>query len=166
MSLIRYAKTLLTGNTNASIDGIDGAILNDGYVCEYFSIDHKYGIYKLKADSNAPQNVPLIITPVLNPGSKRWHLQNAEDLIPYESTMTGNETFAASYTYQKRGTYILDAGGTDRNFNPSGTFSKGFEARIINIGGENIVFDSTVLAEVVPPLSAGTFVYDGNLWTW
>jgi len=48
-----------------------------------------------------------------------------------------------------RSTLILDAGGTARSVTPSGTFSSGYETKIINVGSEDITFDPAGLAESV-----------------
>ncbi len=76
MSITRYRRTLLTGGVSASLDGIDGADLIDGDICEVFTIADEYYIYRLKAISSGIENSPLIIIPDLNPGSKRWKLQS------------------------------------------------------------------------------------------
>ena len=167
MSITRYRRTLLTGGTAAALDGIDGSLLSEGDVDEVFTLDNQYYLHRLSAMSGAAENSPFVIAPDVNPGDKRWLLQNVwttESLVPYESTMTGNETFSASYTLQKRGMYILDGGGAERNFNPSGTFATGFEAKIINLGDENLIFDSATLAEVIVPGSMRAFVYNGSEW--
>jgi len=82
----------------------------------------------------------------------------------YTSTMIGNETFTPAHTLQQSGKYILDANGSERNFNPTGTFLAGFEAKMINKGSENIIFDSSGLAEVVVPGSVSVFIFDGTDW--
>jgi hypothetical protein len=82
----------------------------------------------------------------------------------YSSTMTDSEFVTSASSSQRKGIYILDAGGSERNFNPTGTFATGFNAVLINIGDENIIFDSTVSAEVIIPGSSGSFYYTGSVW--
>ena len=89
-----------------------------------------------------------------------WELFN---LHTYDSTMTGNETFTFPATPETK--YFLDPNGAHRNFDPSGTFPKGFIAVVINVGGSyNIVFDSGASAQTLTPGSMGTFIYDGSNW--
>jgi hypothetical protein len=77
--------------------------------------------------------------------------------------MTGNETFTFPGITDKK--YFLDPNGVHRNFNPSGVFTKGFTAVVINVGGSyNIVFDSGASAQTLTPGSMGTFIYDGSNW--
>lgn len=81
----------------------------------------------------------------------------------YTSVMTGNETFTAPTAFERK--YFLDPNGAARNFNPSGSFTAGFQATVINVGGSyNIVFDSGGLAQTLTPGSVGTFIYDGAAW--
>ncbi len=84
----------------------------------------------------------------------------------YKSIMTGDEIFSVQYSSQRQRICILDAGGVERNFNPSGSFPDGFEMLIINNGNENIIFDSAGIAEVVPSNSVLSFFYNGSIWTW
>lgn len=84
-------------------------------------------------------------------------------LNPYNSTMIVNETFTMPTTAERK--YFLDPNGAARNFDPSGVFSTGFQATVINVGGSfNIVFDSGVSAQTLTPGSIGTFIYDGSKW--
>lgn len=72
MSLTRYRRTSI-----AAIKAINGALLNDGDLCELYEeqIDGvmQYSKYYLKATSGATENSPNILSPDLNAGSKRWH---------------------------------------------------------------------------------------------
>ena len=77
MSIMQYNRTLLTGGTTAAMDGISGASLADGDVCDVFTIDNEHYVYRLDATSGASESSPLIITPDVSAGSKRWLLQNA-----------------------------------------------------------------------------------------
>jgi len=84
-------------------------------------------------------------------------------LNSYSSTMTGNETFTAPDTAERK--YFLDPNGASRNFNPTGLFTAGFQATVINVGGSfNIVFDSSGIAQTLTPGSIGMFIYDGVNW--
>ncbi|MFH1429427.1 MAG: hypothetical protein ABIH39_06755, partial [Candidatus Margulisiibacteriota bacterium] len=82
----------------------------------------------------------------------------------YSATMISDEAFEAAHTLQMQGVYILDAGGSARNFNPSGSFATGFQAKVINVGDENIVFDSTETESVILPGEIATFIYTGATW--
>ncbi len=109
----------------------------------------------------------LMITHISTMTTKTITVKELRDiLIPdtYTSTMIGNETFISDHLLQKELTCVLDAGGSERNFNPSGTFLAGFNVIIINIGDENIIFDSTVSAEVIVPGICGSFIYTGSSW--
>ncbi len=72
MSITRYRRTLLTSGVSAALDGIDGAGLVDGDICEVFTIANEFYVYALDADSGAAESSPAIIAPDINPGSKRW----------------------------------------------------------------------------------------------
>jgi len=90
-------------------------------------------------------------------------IEAATILNPYDSVMTGNETFTMPTTAERK--YFLDPNGAHRNFDPSGVFLAGFQATVINVGGSyNIVFDSGVSAQTLTPGSVGTFIYDGSKW--
>ncbi len=109
----------------------------------------------------------LMITHVSTMTTKTITVKELRDiLIPdtYTSNMIGNETFISNHLLQKELTCILDAGGSERNFNPSGTFLIGFEVKIINDGDENIIFDSNALAEVIFPEMCRSFIYTGSSW--
>uniref|UniRef100_A0A6M3KWW3 Uncharacterized protein n=1 Tax=viral metagenome TaxID=1070528 RepID=A0A6M3KWW3_9ZZZZ len=99
---------------------------------------------------------------------RRWHEIYAVNLYTnpqsYSSDpMTGNETFTDSGTADKL--FFLNANGTNRNFNPSGTFRAGFKAYVKNIGTSgNITFDSTASKQVVFPGQLGILLYDGTTW--
>ncbi len=81
MSITRYRRTLLTGGTASAVDGIDGDLLNDGDICEFYSVSDTFDTYRLDADSGAAENSPWIIAPDTNPGSKRWILVNPVSLV-------------------------------------------------------------------------------------
>lgn len=81
----------------------------------------------------------------------------------YTSVMAGNESFIAPTAFERK--YFLAPNGANRNFNPSGSFTAGFQATVINKGGSyNIVFDSGGLAQSITPGSMGMFIYDGTNW--
>lgn len=90
---IYFDRTTLTGGGSSALDGIDGASLNDGdKAFVYTSADILY-VYILDADSGQGENSPYIISPDLNPGSKRWILQS----LPAQNS--GNpQTFTAYFT--------------------------------------------------------------------
>ncbi|MFC1885330.1 DUF2793 domain-containing protein [Thermodesulfobacteriota bacterium] len=81
----------------------------------------------------------------------------------YSSTMTDNETFTDPGTPMK--VFAMDPNGSDRNFDPSGSFNDGFMAVIINSGSANtITFDSTGAAEVISAGSMIIAVNDNGTW--
>ena len=77
---------------------------------------------------------------------------------PTRATLSSNTTFTKNG--KEKLILILDPNGSDRNVNPSGSFPDGFEVVVINIGGsDNLVFDSTGLAESVTPGDRQSFIY-------
>ena len=78
------------------------------------------------------------------------------------STMTGDSTF----TYGDGELHLLDPGGDDRNYNPSGAFPALAEAWVINTAddAETITFDSDGIAEDVAQNERGYFLYSGSAW--
>jgi hypothetical protein len=89
-----YIKTGLTGGTTSDLDGIDGANLAADHVAIVYESDKRYD-YILDATSGAAESSPSIIAPDVNPGTKRWILQeiiNAADLISNTDVDTGTET--------------------------------------------------------------------------
>lgn len=69
-----YHRTALTGNTAASLDGIDGAGLTDGDFAFVMASSVLYS-YILDDDSGAAESSPAVISPDSNAGTKRWVLQ-------------------------------------------------------------------------------------------
>lgn len=81
----------------------------------------------------------------------------------YTKTMTGHETFTDPAVPIK--TYFLDPDGTNRNFNPNGTFTAGFLAIVYNTGtAGNVVFDSATLKATIAPGQVAFCGFDGTLW--
>lgn len=82
--------------------------------------------------------------------------------LTYTSTMSGNETFT-----QYQGSYfLLDPNGSDRNFDPSGTFRVGTIVNVKHTGGANTVtFDSGGIAQAITTAQFGEFIFDGTNWT-
>jgi len=76
------------------------------------------------------------------------------------SNMAGHETF----TPYDGMIFDRDAGGSVRNFNPSGTFTKGHMIYFYNSGGETITFDSAGIATDVATGENGIFYYNGTIW--
>jgi len=116
MSITYYDKTSLTGGGGSSLDGIDGDGLldNDKAFVNYNGAHYDY---VLDADSGAAESIPNIIAPDINPGNKRWLLQEvrAKNMVttngvaytfPSTSatiartdaaqTFTGDQTFSGS----------------------------------------------------------------------
>lgn len=85
MAITRYRRTLLTSGVSAALDGIDGADLVDGDICDVFTIANEHYVYALDADSGTAESSPLVIAPDVSPGSKRWHLQNGYSAGTYFS---------------------------------------------------------------------------------
>jgi len=81
----------------------------------------------------------------------------------YESTMTGNETYAAPAS-GIRTIAILDPNGADRNFNPSGDFPDGFEIVVVNKGANNITVDSAGCAKTLAFGEIKSIFFDGTNW--
>lgn len=108
-------------------------------------------------------SVSVFMATLLDDVSASAFLATLGVLAPYESTMTGNETFTPTGIAEEK--FFLDPNGAQRTFNPSGSFSKGYTAIVINVGGSyNIVFDSAASAQVLTPGSRGVFIYDGTIW--
>lgn len=98
--------------------------------------------------------------------TKRWHqvwaVNYYGDPDAYSSVMTDDEEF--TYPNKPMKCYFLDPNGSERNFNPSGTFQAGFVALVKNIGEETITFDSTGSAQEINEGELGIFMYDGTTW--
>jgi len=71
-----------TGSTTYSMDSYDGANLNDGDGC-FVVISGRLCVYYVDATSGAAETVespcPLIVSPDVNPGAKRWKLSKILD---------------------------------------------------------------------------------------
>jgi len=84
-----YGGFSLTGGGPNSLDGIDGATLEEGDAAIVFT-DTRTRIYKLDATNGGIENSPTLITPDTTPGDKRWilitdpEIMSAvdEDIIP------------------------------------------------------------------------------------
>lgn len=107
--------------------------------------------------------VSAFVETLLDDADSEAFLKTLGFLNPYESTMTGPVKFISPATSERK--YFLDPNGETRTFNPLGSFTAGFQATVINVGGShNIVFDSDGLAQTLTPGSIGTFIYDGTKW--
>lgn len=84
-------------------------------------------------------------------------------MTKYESTMTGNETYAMPGS-GIRSICFLDPNGSDRTFNPSGSYTAGYEIVVINKGANLITIDSSGCAKVVSFGETKSIVYNGTSW--
>lgn len=93
MAVTVYRKTSLTGGLAADLDSIDGALLLDGDVALVTESGVLY-VYVLDDDSGVGESSPRIIAPDVNPGTKRWLLQqtNADGALLKGGTNTLNIT--------------------------------------------------------------------------
>ena len=116
---------------------------------------------------NPAENDLLLLVDTSENVTKKMTISDIIGIVfpePYIKTMIGNETFSTVHSLQRTGVYILDPGGSNRNFDPSGTFPIGFKAEIINTGDEIITFDSSVSTQIIIPGARTTFIYDGTIW--
>jgi hypothetical protein len=76
--------------------------------------------------------------------------------------MIGNEVFGPT----DGNVFIKDPGGSDRNFDPSGTFATATLVILVNTadGPETITFDSSGISQGVGQNECGIFVYGGSNW--
>ena len=81
----------------------------------------------------------------------------------YSSVMGGHETFSVTGDETVK-VCFLDGNGSSRNFNPSGVFPAGYHVQLVNVGGEDIIFDSGTLASTISAGDLGMFFYDGTIW--
>jgi len=81
----------------------------------------------------------------------------------YVRSMTADETFVelSGYNYYR---CFLNPNGANRNFNPSGSFSTGYEVTVYNSGNFIITFDSANSAISVGSGQMGKFCFDGSDW--
>lgn len=95
-----YEKTAISGGTGTSLDGIDGAVLNDGDICfvQYGNAFYEY----LMTASGYTTNPPYVVVPTANPGTKRWVLQS-----PYHYSLA---SYGAGLTYQLTNAQALITG--------------------------------------------------------
>lgn len=77
MTAIAYYKTAIIGDTGDSLDGEDGAILNNKDFAFVMS-SGEVSFYKLDATSGLTHNPPTIVSPSVNAGTKRWILQDVD----------------------------------------------------------------------------------------
>lgn len=84
-----YWRQGLTGGSANDLDGIDGATLVDLDGAVVITGSYSY-FYSLDADSGESESSPDIIAPDLNPGNKRWILQNA-----YQDTLKISKLYAS-----------------------------------------------------------------------
>ena len=84
------AITLSTGV--GGLKSIDGDELNEQDSAIVMTGDTTY-CYTLDATSGASEDSPNVISPNLNPGTKRWILLNQNDVVQFES---GNYTVSAT----------------------------------------------------------------------
>ncbi len=71
-----FRKTQITGGGEAALDGINGTILVGGETAIVIVGDNPASVYTyvLDPDDGRPQEIPYVIIPLANAGSKRWIL--------------------------------------------------------------------------------------------
>jgi hypothetical protein len=74
MAVTVYRKTSLTGGLAGDLDSVDGALLLDGDFAFVTEAGILY-VYNLDDDSGVAESSPTVIAPDVNPGTKRWLLQ-------------------------------------------------------------------------------------------
>lgn len=75
MGVKLYKSVGTTGGTAGKVDGIDGALLNQGDFDFVFDQTNQYWIpYELDADIGGAESDPLLIAPDINAGGKRWRI--------------------------------------------------------------------------------------------
>jgi hypothetical protein len=70
-----YPASTLTGGTEGCLDTIEGSILKNGDRAIVIT-EGEVSFYILNETSGATEDIPRIISPITNPGDKRWERQN------------------------------------------------------------------------------------------
>ena len=108
-----------------------------------------------------PTGVDSIITPVY--GSSHNFMMPAAIV----HTVATRDLAGSNGTFTPRdgSLHEVDPNGAV-NYNPSGTFPKGFELIVINTAGaaETITFDSAGLNQAITQNQRGIFAYNGTSW--
>lgn len=139
-------------NTSATAD-IDNIISTDSK--GYFSFWVDDNDYSHVQNFKIVLSAPLVATTIYD-NRRVFH----DVSFHYSSIMTTNEIFTQPASGM--GFYELDPGTTDRNFTPSGTFSKGYTVIIKNVSTDyNIYFNST---DTITPGLTAIFSYNGTIW--
>jgi hypothetical protein len=151
-----YHRTALTGNTAASLDGIDGASLADGDFAFVMAGSVLY-TYILDDDSGAAESSPSVISPDSNAGTKRWILQSppsattsAAGIVPLATnaeTGTGTEDAKAvtpaglASVYQYQTIYIPGSAMTPATTNGAAAGTAETSSNKLNM--DYLAFDTT-----------------------
>lgn len=158
-----YPCVALTGaGGTGALDEINGAELADKDGALVILQNSGIYIYSLVAGSGLSEDVPRIIAPNTNPGTKRWILQFFMSRPKTYALAVATTTFG----YGDGDVFFVDPNGADRNFNPTGTFPAGFKCWVINTAdaAEVVTFDSAGLVADILVGQTGIFVYDGSDW--
>lgn len=70
-----YGRSALTGGATGALDALDGNILADLDIAVTVVLGSGVFFHILDADSGAAEDIPRVIAPDTNPGTKRWLLQ-------------------------------------------------------------------------------------------
>lgn len=96
-----------------------------------------------------------------------WAGASGTKPIGTSETLSDNGTFTPTDVGDSnQRTFHIDPGGSNRNYNPSGTFNTWTIVKIVNIAdaAETITFDSEDIAEAIDQGESGEFQYNGSSW--
>jgi hypothetical protein len=107
-----YPRLSLTGGVAGSLDNLDGATLADLDIAMVgqMGVDAKF--YILDADSGVAESSPDIISPDLNPGTKRWILLGVyADTVDVSTDFTVGDTVITNGAISDTGVFTLAPAG-------------------------------------------------------
>lgn len=165
-----WPSTDLIGGGFGALDAIDGALLGDGDGAIVITQDKNIYHYTLDATSGVAEDVPNVIIPDANPGTKRWLLAaqplSSVNYIGFNPNPTGVPTAEGTISHDPEThmpVYKSDIAGTSHNFGledwtrvrnmtgvliPDGTLVVGFDSDIPD------VFDVVPALAVPGPLAS------------
>ena len=174
-----YGYTALTGGGAGALDAIDGSILVAGDFAFGGAASSKLGATFVVAASGSAADGITVIIPLVNAGSKRWHLvreQTKDGVDVYDGTNIAHLQFTANelelYSERHSGitkVMVEDAGGNKE------TAIKATGAGAVELYYDNSKKLATTtigvtvtggLIETVPSFSRKNFIINGNMDIW
>jgi hypothetical protein len=174
-----YGFTALTGGGAGALDAIDGSILVAGDFAFGGSASSKLGATFVVAASGSAADGITVILPLVNAGSKRWHLvreQTKDGLDVYDGTNIAHLQFTAN----ELELYSERHGGVTKIMVEDGSGNKETAAKFTGGGAAELYYDNSKkiettaagvtvtggLIETVPSFSRKNFIINGGMNIW